>query len=255
MVASLPSRIMNYSVSSSSPTDELLTLGQIFSEVGDYASTILDREHLSLSRRCVTRLNKIVAELVSRQTILTAENLYDMPQSDPVSPDLKAMSIHDLHRLYRRWPIRHGDRRAEGRESMTFYYEGQIVRELMSRKAANKGERLKIDYCTTMYSNELCNMSELFSLPVKIDNKKIYPETERDYSPEELIALISLYKNYRDVIEREILVEYVDRALDYLENSQDVPAALSLLTEVADLGRRKIIHVPEWVNKKLDSSQ
>ena len=48
----LPSRIMNYRVSSASPTDELLSLGQILSEIGDYAGTILDREHLSLSRRC-----------------------------------------------------------------------------------------------------------------------------------------------------------------------------------------------------------
>lgn len=163
MVASLPSRIMNYNVSSSSPTDELLTLGQIFSEVGDYASTILDHEHLSLSRRCVTRLNKVVDELVSRQTILSAENLYDMPESDPIESDLKSLSIDELHRLYRRWPIRHTKRRENGRESMSFYNEGEIAREIMSWIATTKADRFKIDYCNAMYSNELSNMSYLFS--------------------------------------------------------------------------------------------
>lgn len=242
---------MNYSVSPSSPTDELFTLGQIFSEVGDYASTILDREHLSLSRRCVTRLNKVVDELVSRQCILSAENLYDVPESEPANKDLKSLNIDELHTLYRRWPLRHNDRRTKGRESMSFYYEGQIAREIMSRKGTNKGEKFKIDYCTAMYSNELSNMSYLFSCPIQIDNDKIYPDRERPYSPEELTALIRLYKDYRDVTERELLVEYVDYALDWLEKNQVASSGLSLLTELAEIRRRKIIRVPEWVNKRL----
>lgn len=252
MVASLPSRIMNYSVSSSSPTDELLTLGQIFSEVGDYASTFLDREHLSLSRKCVTRLSKVVDELVSRKCILSAENLYDVPEEEPSNRDLKSLSIDELHLLYRRWPIRHNERRAKGRESMSFYYEGQIVREIISRKAINKGEKFKIDYCTAMYSNELSNMSYLFSCPVQIDNDKIYPDRERHYTPEELTALIRLYKDYRDVAEREILVEYVDRALDLFDEGSNSVSCLSLLSEVAELGRRKVIRIPEWINSKLE---
>ena len=207
MVANLPPRIMNYSVSLSSPTDELLTLGPIFSEVGDYVSTILDREHLSLSRRCVTRLNKVVDELVSRQCIRSAENLYDVPESEPANEDLKSMTIDDLHTLYRRWSVRHNERCAKGRESISFYYEGQIAHEIMSRKATNKGEQLKIDYCTAMYANELSNMSYLFSCSVQTDNDKIYPDRGRIYTPEELTALIRLYKDYRDVVERELLVE------------------------------------------------
>lgn len=252
MVSSLPSRIMNYSVSSMSPTDELLTLGQIFSEVGDYASTILDREHLSLSRKCVTRLRKVVDELVSRKCIISAENLYDVPTVEPANSNLKTLSIGELHLLYRRWPIRHNNRRAKGRESMSFYYEGQIAREIMGRKAANKGEKFKIDYCTAMYSNELSNMSYLFSCPVQIDNDKIYPDRERIYTPEELTALIRLYGDYRDVTEREILVEYVDLALDWLESNQIAASCLSLLTELADIRRREIIRLPEWINKRLD---
>ena len=60
MVIALPSRVMNYKVSAVSPTDELITIGQILSEVGDYACTILDKEHLSFARKCANRLKKVV---------------------------------------------------------------------------------------------------------------------------------------------------------------------------------------------------
>lgn len=69
MAVSLPSRIMNYKVSATSPTDELVTIGQILSEVGDYASSIPDRDHLSLTRKCALRFKKVVDELISRQRI------------------------------------------------------------------------------------------------------------------------------------------------------------------------------------------
>lgn len=243
---------MNYNVSPSSPTDELLTLGQILSEVGDYASTILDRDHLSLSKKCCNRLNKVVEELVSRQKIDSAEGLYDMPEEEFVMNDLSCLSIGELHNLYRQWPKRHQARANAGRESHTFYFEGKIVQELKSRKAVNKGEQLKIDYCTMTYRNELENMSYLLSLPVQIDNDKIHPDRERIYTPEKLTALIRLYKNYRDVTEREILVEYVDYALDWLESNQFTTSDLGLLTEIAEISRREIICVPEWINKRLE---
>lgn len=250
MLSALPSRIMNYTVSASSPTDELLTLGQIFSEVGDYASTILDREHLSLSKKCGIRLAKIVGELVSRQSIQSVESLYDMPEAEPVSIDFAAMTIEELHSLYRRWPIRHKERGAKGREHLTFYYEGRIIRELLHRKAANKGEQFKIDYCIATYNNELENMSFIFSLPVKLDDDKIFPDSGRKYTADELTALIRLYSDYRDVTEREMLIEYMDIALEMLESDKDT-ASLPLITAIAELGRRKRIRVPEWVNRRL----
>lgn len=252
MVASLPSRIMNYNVTSSSPTDELLTLGQIFSEVGDYASTVLDREHISLSHRCVTRLNKVVAELISRQHILSADNLYDMPVSESVGSDLAFMKIDELHSLYRSWPMRHKERQSEGRESFSFYYEGRIVRELSKRKPANKAEQLKIDYCVATYRNELDNMSAVFSLPVQVGGEKILPDSTRHYSPDELTALIRRYKVYRAIEEREILVEYVDLALELLQQDSGITSSLPLLTEIAELRRVNIIRIPEWVVSKLE---
>ncbi len=242
---------MNYRVSPSSPTDELLTLGRIFSEVGDYASAILDREHLSLARRCVTRLNKVVGELLSRRSITSAEELYDIPESEPVGADLQSLSIDELHSLYRRWPARHDQRRASGREPLTFYRERQIVSELLGRKAADKAEQFKIDYCVAMYGNELSNMSYMLSLPVQIDDNRKMPDSGKKYTSEELASLIARSKDYSDIIGREILVEYVDMALDMLENEKDATYSLPLLMEVAELGRNGLISIPGWVFKKL----
>lgn len=228
-----------------------MTIGRIFSEVGDYASTVLDREHLSMSRKCMTRLNKVVNELIARQSIQSVDNLYDIRSDAPANADLASLTIAELYSLYRCWPLRHKERETAGRESFSFFYEGHIVRELKKRKATNKAEQFKIDYCLTTYHNELDNMSIVFSRPILVDDEKIYPNSDRQYSPEELTALLSLYKGYRDITEREILVEFVDYALDLLECENDTPCNLGLLTEIAELGRRKTIRVPEWVNRDL----
>lgn len=246
MVLALPSRIMNYKVSAVSPTKELITIGQILSEVGDYACTVLDKEHLSFSRKCANRLKKVVGELALRGSIKSQDDLYEIQKGNAASADLSTMTIDELHKLYRQWPIRHQERLNEGREHMTYYYEGQIVRELQSRKPATKDEQLKIDYCVATYHNELDNMSFVFSRPIKVDDDKIYPDSTRQYSPEELTALVKLYCDYRDVVEREILVEYVDMALDSIEKNID----LTLTTELAEIGRKGIVRVPSWVYEK-----
>ena len=248
MILALPSRIMNYKVSTVSPTDELITIGQILSEVGDYACTVLDKEHLSFTRKCAGRLKKVVGELTSRGCIRSSDDLYEIQEVTAESSDLSAMSIGELHKLYRQWPIRHQKRLKEGKEHMTYYYEGRIVRELQSRKPATKDERLKIDYCNATYSNELDNMSFIFSCPVETDSDKIYPDKSKVYSPDELADLIRRHSHYRDVAEREILIEYVDYALDMLEHTGSNHESVRLLTEVADLGQRKVIKVPEWIN-------
>lgn len=251
MVLALPSRIMNYKVSAVSPTDELITLGQILSEVGDYACTILDKEHLSFSRKCANRLKKVVGELTSRGSIQSQDDLYEIHKGS-ASVDLSTMTIDELHKLYRQWPIRHQERLNEGREHMTYYYEGQIVRELQTRKPATKDERLKIDYCNATYSNELDNLSFIFSCPAETDTDKIYPDKAKTYSPDELAELIKRYSHYHDIAEREILIEYVDYALDMLECNGCNLESLRLLTEIADLGQREVIRVPEWINAKLN---
>lgn len=167
---------------------------------------------------------------------------------------LDRMSIGELKRLYRQSHIRHKERIAEDREHFTYYIEGRIVREIKCRKAASDGERSKIDYCVAAYRNELENMSDIFSRPIKVDDDKICPDSTKIYTQEELTSLIALYRDYRDITEREILIEYVDYALDLLKSSGDARSMLGLVTEISEIGRRKIIHVPGWVNKMLEDA-
>ena len=79
MVPVLPSRVINYKVTAASPTDELIVIAHILSEVGDYAYTILDRDHLSYARKCAAKLKKVVSELISRKCIQSPDDLYEIP--------------------------------------------------------------------------------------------------------------------------------------------------------------------------------
>lgn len=245
---------MDYRVSASSPTAELFTLGQIFYEVGGYASSIFDRSHLSMARKCASRLKKVVGELVSRNCIQSAEDLHRMPECFAKTTDLSAMTIDELHSLYRQRTARQNERAAEGREILTYYYERQIVREMQRRKANGQEEQLKIDYCAVTYGNELENLSAILSLPVKTDSKKTYPDRSRHYTPDDLWAHIAQHRSYRDVTEREIFVEYVDIALDQIEQTDDLQPYLGVIAEIVEIGRERIIRVPGWLTQKLEEA-
>lgn len=247
MPVALPSRLRSYKVCAASPTDELLALGHVYAGFGDYAASFLDREHLSVARFCSARLKKMVPMLIERNAISKEDDLYDMEEVEATEKDFGAMSIDELYRLYRRWPLRKKARAAEGREHFTFYYEGRIVSELRKRRAADKTEQFKKDYCFLTYENELENLSFVFDVPVSVDDDVFNFDPEREYTPTELTAIIKLYANYRSVTERELLVEYVDYALDLIENAQDKALILALATEIAELGRKQIISTPAWV--------
>ncbi len=244
---------MNYRVSAASPTDELLTLRHIYSEVGEYASTILDREHLLLAEKCATRFDRVVKQLDKRQGVLSRESKHE-----EVYAPLSELSVGELYELYRSWPMRHREREAQDREHMTFYYEGKIVRELQRRVSADDGEQLKIDYCTITYHNELENLSFIFSLPVgeafqesdRCDELPIL-SSGKDYAPSEVLALITLYSSYRDITERELLIEYVDIALDLMVGATDKVEFLALASELVGLGRKSIVAIPTWVTQFL----
>lgn len=241
MIAALPSRIMDYDVSAASPSGELITIGQILSEVGDYASTVLDRVHLTFSSRCAAKLEKVVAELKARACIKTTDDLY---KSSPVAApfaDLSTMTICQLHSLYRGWPQRHEQRIKEGRQHLTYYFEGKIVRELRQRKATTTDEQLKIDYCEATYANELDNLSFILSCPVDAGGEKIYPEPGKEYTCQELASLIQRYSKYRDVIERELLMEYIDKGIELLRKTTHRSDARQLRDLIRDLSRRNII--------------
>jgi len=247
MLTRLPNRIKNYGISPESPSAELLTLGRIYSEIGAYVSSASDRKNLAFAGTCDHRLHNVVVELTRRGVISSIEDLNKISSEDFGNKDLEELSIGSLYNLYRQWPLRHQARLEEGREHLTYYYEGRIVHELNSRKASTKDEQLKIDYCSFAYKTELENLSSILSKSVVVNRNKLEPDCRREYSPAELTALIRLYTDYRDVTEREILVEYVDYALDIIDSTDDKASVLTLAAELVELARRKIVAVPQQV--------
>ena len=244
----LPSRITRYRVSEVSPTEELMVLGHIYAQVGDYASSILDREHHAIAKMCSSRLNIVVQELIDRGVIVSVDDLYVMSPCEIKETDMNSMTIDELYKLYLQWPKRHNERLVDGREQLTFYYEGRIVRELNRRTTTVLAEQLKVDYCNLTYANELENMSFLFSTPLICCDYMYVYSREAEHTPAELLSLIRLYSNYRNIAERELLVEYVDDALDTIKKAKDKKAIIDLVAEVVNLGREKIIACPKWLD-------
>ncbi len=185
--------------------------------------------------------------------------------------EFSRLSVTELSGLYRCWPARHREREAQGREDMTFYYEGKIVRELQRRVAADEDEQMIITCCTLAYRNELDNLGFIFSLPV--GEASILPEgnrsewylserkaSEGSWSLSELCGLIGLYSSYEDVVGRELLVEYVDVALDWIERAgdkvepNDVGVLMALASELVELGRKGIVAIPKWLSRFLEEA-
>lgn len=247
MQVGLPNRLRSYKVCEASPTDELLVLGQVYSGLGDYVASFIDRKHLSVAQFCSTQLKKIVRILIDRKAVESEDDLYEMTEVETVFEDLSEMSVDDLYQLYRHWPMRHNARAAEGREHFTFYYEGLIVSELKKRKASCKTEQFKKDYCILTYESELENLSFVLGVPISVNDEKCRLSPDKDYTLIELTELIKQYANYCDVSERELLVRYVDYALDYIKNVEDKSSVIALASEIAKLGRKKIISIPQWL--------
>lgn len=182
MAIALTPTVTAYRITTTSPTGELLTLGRIYDDVGDYASTILDSAHRALTRLCRRRSAAVTREL-RRRGILTGEATSPSPIVAQVVPsrathgpnasslitmtsDLTQMSISELYTHYIVWPQRHQALIEAGHEPLDFSYEARIIRELERRTAANLDEQLKKDYCLLTYRNEFLNLSEILSLPV-----------------------------------------------------------------------------------------
>lgn len=252
MSASSLNRIADYPITAVTPTDDLLTLGRYYSEIGGYASTVASCETLAFAKQCASRLRLVTDELVKRRIIKSADDLYGAPIDSAILKPLNSLSVDELEQLFRQSGLRQDIRRTQGREPLTLYVESKIVRELERRNPANSSERLKIDYCSAVYRNELDNLSFLLSKPLLADPDKIYPDSSRNYTFDDLAALIALYRGCRDVTEREILIEYIDIALDLLESYADDRTSLGLIAEIAGVGAAKIIKIPGRINNKLE---
>lgn len=267
MVTALPPRIMDYRVSASSPTGELLTLGSILEEAGAYASTSSDRSRRAFSRRCDAKFRRVASELRSRNCTAAADDV-----CTATAADLRTLSVGDLYRLFRGRTQRRNRRAAEGREPLTCWPESDILAELRSRQAADRDEQLKIDYCTIAHSNELENLSTLLALPPEASGETLPPVPDRDCTTGELLSIIERCADFRSVCERETLVRAADLALDLLgpdfesDSASDSasastslptsfsadPARLELLAAIADLRLRRIIAIPAWVDTALE---
>lgn len=143
----LSDKIKGYQVQPSATTEELLTLGQIFAQVGDYTSSILDKEHLETSNICASGLKKVINTLHCRGEIITEEDFYQIPSETIKTQEFKNMSIDELYNLYTQWPLRY----KQSENSNLFSYEDQIISELNKRCPSTAGEQLKVDYCTVTY--------------------------------------------------------------------------------------------------------
>ena len=80
-------------------------------------------------------------------------------------------------------------------------------------------------------------------MPVRSYKDKAYPDPSENHSPKELASLIRRHTGYRDIIGREILVEYVDYALDLLKSNPSQPMP-ELLAALSDLRQRDKICIP-----------
>ena len=282
MVTALPPRIMDYRVSASSPTGELLTLGNILEEAGayastSYASTSSDRSRGAFSRRCDAKFRRVASELRSRNCTSAADDV-----CTSAAGDLRPLSVGDLYRLFRGRTQRQSQRAAEGREPLTCWPESDILAELRSRKAADRDEQLKIDYCAIAHSNELENLVTLLALPLEAAGEPLSPIPGRNCTPRELLSIIEQCADFRSVRARETLVRAADVALDLLgpdfgsdsasgapsasasaSASDSIPASvpasfsahperLELLAALADLRLRRVIAIPAWVDTALE---
>lgn len=159
--------------------------------------------------------------------------------------------IDGLYNQFNRWPHRHEERLLAGREHLTFYNEGRIVRQLLQCKATGIAQRQKIDSCLKSYKNELSNLSRIFAMPVGDIHTA---EPAQTHTPAELAEKIRQYTDYMDIAGRELLIEYADRALDALEAAEDRQPVADLAAALAEAGRKEALRIPQWVNTFLSEA-
>lgn len=262
----LPKHIMNYRVSSKSPSGELMTLGRLLSEVGDYASTTIDSKHIRLAKSCRDRLEKVLFQLIKRDVIEKKENLFELSSKEKQllsNPDfqnstasqLQTMSISELELLYR---FRQGydksiDRINPGLMS-GLYARYEIVVELEKREPVEMSEQLKTDYCTLTFRDELDYSSFLINAPIGEPSEYIPMDRTCTYSPDELIALIHSYSGYwrfKTVFQKLMLEQYVEYAISYVDKCLNILSVAPLIAAIAHENSSLSYSYTLWVNRKL----
>lgn len=88
-----------YKITRNSPTADLRVLENLYSEIGGFASTILDNRYLAFSKECVKRLNNVTA-ILNRRIDRIADKIAECTESN-IDADLSALTVNEIHNLYR----------------------------------------------------------------------------------------------------------------------------------------------------------
>lgn len=257
---------MDYRISSKSPTEELMILGRLLAEVGDYASTTLDSIHLRLAKSCWTRLDKVLAQLVKREAIETKDDLFDFSNEekqvlsnfdfqDSTASQLQNLSIFELELLYRfRQSFDKSVEKFKSQQRLGLYNRYDIVLELEKRTPSDMCEQLKTDYCKLTFQNELDYSSFLLEAPIG-DLPEYNPmDRTRKYTSDELLALIRSYSGYwrfKTVMQKLMLEQYIEYSMDFVDDSSDILAVAPLIAGIARENSSLGHSYTPWVNQKL----
>lgn len=226
-----------------------MTLGRMLSELGNYASAILDGKHQRMAASCHSRLEKVICQLQKRDTIETEDDLFDFTSEEKEhlstiirhldSPfrGLEGFSISELELLY--W-ARHDHAEdvyeSESTRMSGMYSEYEVVLELDKRECRNISGQLKKDYCTLTFQNELEYLSFLLDAPIGEPTEYVPMDRTCKYSPDELLSLIRTYSgewSFKTVMQRLMLEQYVDYAIRYVDNCADARTVAPLIDGIA----------------------
>lgn len=249
MVNLLPNYISEYNTATAS-AGELLTLGRLYSMVGDYASSVRRGDYAETAGICRKRFRLILNELYRRGIIDSEDELYAPPSPTIGSTNIKSMTVDELEQSFRMSRIRYKRRLTEGREPFTRFYETGIVNELATRNIANAKERLKADYCRIANHIELENMSFVLRLPYDGEGCR----TASDIPADMLAHMIELYGGFQSLTEREMLAAYVDYGLNLMEEADNDQSLSGVAAMILELDFKEKIRSPYRVKTYLAES-
>lgn len=242
-----PPAIEKYRITDSTPSRDLLTLGRFYSEAGGYASAIFDRSHQTFAKKCRDRYERVIDTLIDREVIFSPKDIWAPPKAEFNLSDLEAMTIDQLETQYLLCSKSHDSRRRAGREGFTYFQEGYIVEEMSRRCATNRSEQIRIEYCRSLYRNEIENMAFIIRKPEGTPRGTIIFDHTQDYTPDQLVALIRLYGRFRSVVEREVLVQCVDKALDLIEKATRPDELMTLASELTQPYCSSNVQIPDSI--------
>lgn len=254
MYETLSNLVSEFKVTSQTPIDDLMTFGRICADAGEYPSTNLDRESRKIAKQCETKLAKVISELKRRKIADSIEDLYKFPDWRNLISNFGKMSISELEHLYIKCSRIRKERSATGFETFTYYIEGHIVDELSKREVSTSSEGVKNKYCSTCYSNELKNLSQVLGLSIGSSEDSLYLDSHHDYSSTELIVLLNKYKEYKTVLEREALIEVIDYSIYAIHDTRGKQTWASLVAEIVELNRKGKARSLEWLKTFLEDA-